>query len=136
MYARSIHIQNLYILVLQRKISRIRLYTWDISSVDGKGRSAIRCLLEYYKGMLYHRADSETTRKKSTCNIKFTMNNLLDFTNTILEVTNMDKKTQEQIQEQKNHDKFNSVTQKVTPENQNQTHNTRKEGIQPINQKK
>ena len=64
------------------------------------------------------------------------MNNLLDFTNTILEVTNMDKKTQEQIQEQKNHDKFNSVTQKVTPENQNQTHNTRKEGIQPINQKK
>lgn len=48
----------------------------------------------------------------------------------------MDKRTQEQIQEQKNHDKFNSITLNVTPENQNQTHNSRKEGIQPINQKR
>lgn len=48
----------------------------------------------------------------------------------------MDKKTQEQIQEQKNHDKFNNITQKVTPENQNQIHNSRKEGIHPINQKR
>ena len=48
----------------------------------------------------------------------------------------MDKKTQKQIQEQKNQNKFNSMTQKVTPENQNQTHNSRKEGIQPINQKR
>lgn len=48
----------------------------------------------------------------------------------------MDKKTKKQIQEQKNHNKFNSITQKVTPENQNQTHNCRKEGIQPINQKR
>lgn len=48
----------------------------------------------------------------------------------------MDKKKQEQIQEQKNHDKFNNITQKVTPENQNQTHNARKEGIQSINQKR
>lgn len=48
----------------------------------------------------------------------------------------MDKKSQEQIQEQKNHNKFNSVTQKVIPENQNQTHNSIKEGIQPINQKR
>lgn len=48
----------------------------------------------------------------------------------------MDKKTQKQIAEQKNHDKFNSITQKITPENQNQTYNAKKEGIQPINQKK
>lgn len=48
----------------------------------------------------------------------------------------MDKKKQEQIQEQKNQDKFNNITQKVTPENQNQTHNSKKEGIQPINQKR
>lgn len=48
----------------------------------------------------------------------------------------MDKKTQKQIQEQKNQDKFNSITQKITPENQNQTHNAKKEGIQPINQKR
>lgn len=48
----------------------------------------------------------------------------------------MDKKAQEQIQEQKNLDKFNSITQKVTPENQNQTHNVRKEGIQPVNRER
>lgn len=48
----------------------------------------------------------------------------------------MYKKTQEQIQEQKDYNKFNNITQKVTPENQNQTHNSRKEGIQPINQKR
>lgn len=48
----------------------------------------------------------------------------------------MDKKTQNQLQEQQNLNKFNSITQKVTPENQNQKHNSRKEGIQPINQKK
>ncbi len=48
----------------------------------------------------------------------------------------MDKKTQMEIQEQKNQDKFNNITQKVTPENQNQTHNSRTEGIQPINQKR
>ncbi len=48
----------------------------------------------------------------------------------------MDKKTREKIQEQRNHDKFNSITPKVTPENQNQTHNSRKKGIQPINQKR
>lgn len=48
----------------------------------------------------------------------------------------MDKKLQNQYQEQRNQNKFNSITQKITPENQNQTHNSRKEGIQPINQKK
>lgn len=64
------------------------------------------------------------------------MNILLFHAHTFLEVKNMDEKIQEQIQEQKNHDKFNSITQKVTPENQNQTHNVRKEGIQPINQKR
>ena len=48
----------------------------------------------------------------------------------------MDKKLQEKLQKQHNLSKFNSITQKVTPENQNQTHNSRKEGIQPINQKK
>lgn len=37
---------------------------------------------------------------------------------------------------QKNLNRFNSVTQKVKPENQNQTHNVRKEGIQPVNQKR
>lgn len=63
-------------------------------------------------------------------------NIILNFINTIHEVINMDKRTQEQIQEQKNHDKFNSITLKVTLENQNQTHNSRKEGIQPINQKR
>ncbi len=48
----------------------------------------------------------------------------------------MNRKTQEKIQTQKNHNKFNSITEKITPENLNQTYNSRKEGIQPINQKR
>ncbi|MGN0353411.1 MAG: hypothetical protein ACI4ES_17360 [Roseburia sp.] len=32
-------------------------------------------------------------------------------------------------QEKKDREKFNSVTQKVTPENQNQKHNVRKEAV-------
>ena len=46
------------------------------------------------------------------------------------------KKKQEKANEQKNLYKFNSITQKVTPENQNQTHNVRREGTLPINQKR
>ena len=64
------------------------------------------------------------------------MYNLSPPVNTIFEVTTMANKMREQIQQQKNQNKFNAVTQKVTPENQNQTHNSRKEGIQPINQKR
>lgn len=48
----------------------------------------------------------------------------------------MDKKDLEKLEQQKYHNEFNSVTQKVKPENQNQEHNVRKEGIQPINQKR
>lgn len=48
----------------------------------------------------------------------------------------MDKKEKEQQERQKNLNEFNSITQKVKPENQNQTHNVRKEGIEPINQKR
>ena len=56
--------------------------------------------------------------------------------NTIPEVMEMDKKKQEKINQQKELNKFNAVTQKDKPENQNQEHNVRKEGIQPINQKR
>lgn len=56
--------------------------------------------------------------------------------NTIGGGDDMDKSKLEKLEEQKNHNKFNSVTRKTTPENQNQTHNARKEGIQPINQKR
>ena len=52
------------------------------------------------------------------------------------EVTAMNKKEQKRQQEQVNHNKFDSITQKNEAVNQNQTHNVRKEGIQPINQKK
>ena len=48
----------------------------------------------------------------------------------------MDKKEQEQYHRQENLNKFNSITQKVKPENQNQEHNVRKEGIGPVNQKR
>lgn len=48
----------------------------------------------------------------------------------------MDKQEKEKLEQQKNLNKFNAVTRKVKPENQNQEHNVRKEGIQPINQKR
>lgn len=43
---------------------------------------------------------------------------------------------EEKIEQKKVQEKYNSVTEKVKVENQNQTHNTRKEGINPINQKR
>lgn len=49
---------------------------------------------------------------------------------------NNNSKKREQINEQQSLNKFNSVTEKKKPENQNQEHNVRKEGIGPINQKK
>lgn len=45
----------------------------------------------------------------------------------------MNKKQQEQQNEQKSQNKFNSVTQKKKPENQNQTHNVRSEAIESKN---
>lgn len=48
----------------------------------------------------------------------------------------MDKKQREERNRQINLNEFNSITQKVKPENQNQTHNVREEGIHPINQKR
>lgn len=48
----------------------------------------------------------------------------------------MKKEYQERTEQQKNLNKFNSITQKTKPENQNQSHNVRKEGIQPTNQKR
>ncbi|MCB7304819.1 hypothetical protein NE683_15045 [Bariatricus massiliensis] len=41
----------------------------------------------------------------------------------------MDKKEQEQQNRQKNLNKFNNITEKVKPENQNQNHNARKEAV-------
>ena len=55
---------------------------------------------------------------------------------TSLEVIYLEQKQQKELQEQKEHNKFDSVTQKRKVENQNQTHNVRKEGIAPINQKR
>lgn len=48
----------------------------------------------------------------------------------------MNQKDRERLEQQESKNKFNNITQKVKPENQNQTHNVRKEGINPINQKR
>lgn len=48
----------------------------------------------------------------------------------------MDRKEMEKQQRKKSNEQFNSVTQKIKVENENQTHNVRKEGITPINQKR
>ena len=45
----------------------------------------------------------------------------------------MDKKAMKKFQEKKSREKFNSVTQKAKPENQNQTHNARSEAVEPKN---
>lgn len=45
----------------------------------------------------------------------------------------MNKKQQEVLNQKKSNGKFNSVTQKVKPENQNQTHNIRSEAVEPKN---
>lgn len=43
----------------------------------------------------------------------------------------MNKKQQEKANQKKANEKFNSITQKVKPENQNQTHNVRSEAVEP-----
>lgn len=42
----------------------------------------------------------------------------------------MNKKNTKKLQQKKNQEKFNSVTQKVKPENQNQMHNVKSEGVE------
>ena len=41
----------------------------------------------------------------------------------------MDKKDQEKLNRKKSNEEFNSITEKVKPENQNQHHNVRKEAV-------
>ena len=43
----------------------------------------------------------------------------------------MDKDKLENLNRKKSNEKFNSVTEKVKPENQNQSHNVRKEAVDP-----
>lgn len=43
----------------------------------------------------------------------------------------MNKEKQEKSNQKKSNEKFNSITQKVKPENQNQTHNVRSEAVMP-----
>lgn len=43
----------------------------------------------------------------------------------------MNKAKQEKFNQKLSNEKFNSVTQKVKPENQNQTHNARSEAVEP-----
>ena len=43
----------------------------------------------------------------------------------------MDKDKEMELNEKKNLERFNSVTQSVKPVNQNQTHNPRPESIEP-----
>lgn len=45
----------------------------------------------------------------------------------------MNKKQQEQQNRQKDQNKFNSITQKAKPENQNQGHNVRSEAVEAKN---
>ncbi|MDD4111518.1 MAG: hypothetical protein PHC56_00600 [Herbinix sp.] len=48
----------------------------------------------------------------------------------------MDKDKKEKSRQKKSQEEFNSITNSVKPENQNQEHNVRREGIGPQNQRK
>lgn len=48
----------------------------------------------------------------------------------------MNKKKQEKQEQQRSENKFNSITEKSEPENQNQEHNVRREGIGAQNQRR
>lgn len=56
---------------------------------------------------------------------------------TIIEVKYMDKENEkrEKSRQKSSQDKFNTVTNSVKPENQNQQHNVRKEGVGKQNNK-
>ena len=41
----------------------------------------------------------------------------------------MEKDKEEKLNQKKSNEMFNSITEKVKPENQNQTHNVRKEAV-------
>ena len=45
----------------------------------------------------------------------------------------MDKAEKEKLAQKKTEEKFNSITQKTKPENQNQAHNVRSEAVEPKN---
>lgn len=45
----------------------------------------------------------------------------------------MDKDKQEELNRKKDEEKFNSITNKVKPENQNQTHNVRSAAVEAKN---
>lgn len=46
-----------------------------------------------------------------------------------MEDTGVSKEKREKVHQKKSQDKFNSITNSVKPENQNQEHNVRREGI-------
>ena len=43
----------------------------------------------------------------------------------------MEKDKEEKLNQKKSNEMFNSITEKVKPENQNQTHKSRREGMGP-----
>lgn len=45
----------------------------------------------------------------------------------------MDKEKQEKLNRKKSDEMFNSITEKMKPENQNQTYNVKKEAVDPKN---
>ena len=63
------------------------------------------------------------------------MYNMIIFSHTIAEVKVMNKEKMEKLQQKREQEKFNSVTNSVKPRNQNQEHNVREEGIRPQNNK-
>ena len=60
-------------------------------------------------------------------------NKFLSFANNSFEVIELNSEKPEKLNQKKFNERFNSVTQKVKPENQNQTHNIRSEAVESKN---
>ena len=63
--------------------------------------------------------------------VRFLLHNSFEITPYYPRGDSMNKSNQEKLNQKKSKEKFNSITQKAKPENQNQTHNIRSEAVEP-----
>lgn len=66
----------------------------------------------------------------------FSMHSFLALIHNTIEVIKMDKSKQEKQVQKNSNETFNNITEKVRLENQNQTHNSRREGMGPNTKRK
>ena len=87
--------------------------------------------------MTYYHLDNSMCRKCETKKTDYgnIRDNFVLFWNTIERGENVEESKRKRPEKEEK-EKFNSVTQSVKPENQNQTHNVKKEGLGPLNSRR